>query len=140
MKHLLTFLLFICLALSGYQDMVDVEMRSSQVIQTESASITSADNIITGRLAQENKDLTHFYAGNVNYVQSLFRISQESENVQASNEQTRLIQKFISENILKDFNSKQRISEQVSAFQSIAQSTLHCHSAHLIYLLRKIVI
>ena len=140
MKHLLTFLLFISLALSGYQDMVDVEMCCSRTIQTETASITSTDKNITNRFFHENKGLTHFYAGNVNYVQTLFRISQESENAQVSSEQIRLFQKFISGFILKDYNIKQRISEQVSTFQSIARSTLHCHSAHLIFLLRKIVI
>lgn len=140
MNRILVIFLFISLALAGYQDVVDVKAQGEMTMQTEMTSISSADTKLNSRFIRENKELTSFYTGNVEYVQTLCRISQESENAQSSSEQARFIQKLISNSLLKDYNIKQHISEQLSTFQTIVQSTLHCHSAHLIFLLRKIVI
>lgn len=141
MNRILVILLFISLALSGYQDMADIELLDSQAVQTETtASFSPTETKLDNRFIRNKKELISFYTGNVAYVQTLYRISQESENVQASSEQVRLLYKFITNSLLKDYNSKQKISEHVSSVQTIIQSTLHYYSAHLIFLLRKIVI
>lgn len=141
MNRILVILLFICLALSGYQDIADIERQGLQTTLTEVTPSFSPTEVKTGsKFIRENKELISFYTGNIVYVQSLCRISQESETVQSFSEQARTLQKFITGSFLKYYNCKQKISEHVSSIQTITQSALHYSSAHLIFLLRKIVI
>lgn len=140
MKGVLLIFMISCFAFLGMQDMVNLKMVEAQTMLLRSESVTPADCQAESWLARQSSQQTYFYNGNSGYVQLLYRISQGNEDVQLSTEQIRLFHKFISGSYLKSFNNKQRASELASSSATIAHSALHYRFAHLIFLLRKIVI
>lgn len=133
MKVLLSILVFLCLIMSGTQDVASVEVHNRK---TE-VQISSVEKTIKDQALQHRQEQIFDLAGNSDYIQILSKLSRERIK---SNNTLRLVHKCHSDLFLKEFNTRQRISELVSIEQIIAGSSLYYRYAHFIYELRKIII
>lgn len=140
MKRAFLFLMFMSLVFLGMQDMMSIKTSETRGMPQETEISAPADTHAGIRLTQPGRLQTCFYNGNSEYIRVLNRISQGDEDIQASTEQLRLFHKLISASYLKSFNSKQKTSELAFSFATMTHSALQYRFAHLIYLLRRIVI
>lgn len=140
MKQVFLVFLFLSFVFLGMQDMMSIGRHEIRAELPQQESIKSPDYQPRTRFAGAGNESVFYYNGNSEYVRLLSRISQGDEESQVVGGQLRLFHKFISASYLKSFNSKLRTSELVSSFVTITQSALHYRCAHLIFLLRRIVI
>lgn len=140
MKRAFLFLMFMSLVFLGMQDMMSIKTCESRGMLQETEISAPAETHAGIRLAQPGRLQTSFYNGNSEYIRILNRISQGDEDIQTSTEQLRLFHKLLSASHLKHFNSKQKTFELASSFATMTHSALQYRFAHLIYLLRRIVI
>lgn len=136
MKSLLSLFIFLCLVLSGTQDMVNTDVLASE---TNSRTCSIEETVQNPSVQTHHKRIFHFPL-NCEFIQTSNGISCEQENNVSSFHVARMLNRFHCDFLLKDFNTKQKTSELLSSFQIVTNSSLHFRFAHLIYLLRKIVI
>lgn len=136
MKSILSIFIFLCLVLLGTQDKIDTDVFAHGI---NSRTYSIEETIQSPSSQSQNKRIFHFPAS-YELNQIGYCISCERENNSLSFHTKRLLSKFHCNFLRKDFNTRQKISELTSTFQTATCSTLHYRFAHLIYLLLKIII
>ena len=133
MKGLLSILVFLCLILMSTQDVasIDICRRDTNV------KLSSVEKTIKDRALQQHHESVFDLAENCDYIHILSKLSRERNN---SNNSLRSENKYHSDQLLKDFNIRQRTCELISTLHIIDTSSLHYRVAHFIYELRRIII
>ena len=133
MKGLLSILVFLCLILMSTQDVasIDICRRDTNV------KLSSVEKTIKDRALQQHHESVFDLAENSDYIHILSKLSRERNN---SNNSLRSENKYHSDQLLKDFNIRQRTCELISTLHIIDTSSLHYRFAHFIYELRRIII
>ncbi|MBC5641729.1 hypothetical protein AALM74_09080 [Parabacteroides segnis] len=133
MKGLLSILVFLCLILMSTQDVasIDICRRDTNV------KLSSVEKTIKDRALQQHHESVFDLAENCDYIHILSKLSRERNN---SNNSLRSENKYHSDQLLKDFNIRQRTCELISTLHIIDTSSLHYRFAHFIYELRRIII
>ena len=133
MKGLLSILVFLCLILMSTQDVasIDICRRDTNV------KLSSVEKTIKDRALQQHHESVFDLAENCDYIHILSKLSRERNN---SNNSLRSENKYYSDQLLKDFNIRQRTCELISTLHIIDTSSLHYRFAHFIYELRRIII
>lgn len=133
MKGLLSILVFLCLILMSTQDVasIDICRRDTNI------KLSSVEKTIKDRALQQHHESVFDLAENCDYIHILSKLSRERNN---SNNSLRSENKYHSDQLLKDFNIRQRTCELISTLHIIDTSSLHYRFAHFIYELRRIII
>ena len=133
MKGLLSILVFLCLILMSTQDVasIDICRRDTNV------KLSSVEKTIKDRALQQHHESVFDLAENCDYIHILSKLSRERNN---SNNSLRSENKYHSDQLLKDFNIRQRTCELITTLHIIDTSSLHYRFAHFIYELRRIII
>lgn len=133
MKGLLSILVFLCLILMSTQDVasIDICRRDTNV------KLSSVEKTIKDRALQQHHESVFDLAENCDYIHILSKLSRRRNN---SNNSLRSENKYHSDQLLKDFNIRQRTCELISTLHIIDTSSLHYRFAHFIYELRRIII
>ena len=133
MKGLLSILVFLCLILMSTQDVasIDICRRDTNV------KLSSVEKTIKDRALQQHHESVFDLAENCDYIHILSKLSRERNN---SNNSLRSENKYHSDQLLKDFNIRQRTCELISTLHIIDTSSLHYRFAHFIYELRRNII
>lgn len=122
----------------GAQDETSVETYNDKGCMEQLHSMD--ENAWTVQVGQNHYQLTYSLSDSDEYIHTLYRLSRERENTTSIQQLIRLLNKSYSCLLLREHNMQQKICKLVSDSQILSTSSLHYRFAHLIYLLRKIVI
>lgn len=134
MKGFVSIFIFLCLALLGAQDITNVDTCIPEpVVQLHSIETAVKDKAIKHR-----QEMVFDLVCTTDYVQILSKLTRERGATTDSS--FRLLYKYHSSLLLKEYNTREKTSELLSTSQSIKNSSLHYRYAHFVYELQQIII